>query len=122
MINTFQALAERFAVITGLTIFLLLTGILVLPSQGQTPATAVTHDTWTSGAPMPTALWAPGGVGVIKGQIYVIGGCTSSGVIPDMQIYSPATNAWSTGVSVPAAVCGGVAAVVKNVLYLIGGS
>lgn len=126
MINTFQSLAERFVVITGLIILLLLTGIVVLPAQGQAQAPeglpAVTHNTWTSGAPMPTPMWFPAGAGVIKNQIYVVGGYDSSrNQLADNQIYNPATNAWSTGASIPAATAQGASTVVKNVLYVFGG-
>jgi len=107
---------------TTLRLMLVMLLSVGVASFAQEQAPAVNHNTWTSGAAIPTALWAPGGVAVLKGEIYVVGGCTNSGVIADSQIYNPATSAWSTGVPVPAAVCGGVAAVVKNVLYLIGGS
>lgn len=126
---------KGLVVIIGMTALLFLAGIVLLPGlssyadevQAQSDsagkqAPAVAHNTWTSGAPMPTALWAPGGTAVLKNEIYVVGGCTDSGVTSDTQIYNPATNSWSTGVSLPSAVCDGVAAVVKNVLFLIGGT
>jgi N-acetylneuraminic acid mutarotase len=37
-------------------------------------------------------------------------------------IYSPATNGWSTGTSLPTPLYDGVAAVVENVLYVMGGT
>jgi len=85
----------------------------------QSPA--VTHNTWTSGAPMPTAIKFPAGIGVIKGEIYVVGGNTASAVIADTQIYNPVANAWSTAAALPAATFAGASAVVKNVLYVFGG-
>ncbi len=87
----------------------------------QSPA--VTHNPWTSGAPLPTAVWQPAGTAVLKGEIYVVGGRNTDGVggIPDTQIYNIATNTWSSGVPLPTATEDGVAAVVKNVLYVIGG-
>jgi N-acetylneuraminic acid mutarotase len=88
-----------------------------------TPATSQTHNFWTSGASMPTAVFAPGGVGVLSGQIYVVGGLNSSNVaISNTQIYNPTTNAWSAGVSLPSAVADGVGPVVKGILYVIGGT
>jgi N-acetylneuraminic acid mutarotase len=96
-----------------------------LPLQGQTQSAAeplVTHNTWTSGAAMPTAVWFPAGAGVIKNQIYVVGGYNSSNAaIADNQIYDPATNAWTTGAPLPTATAQGAAAVVKNILYIFGG-
>lgn len=92
-------------------------------------APAVAHNTWTSGAAMPTAVMWPF-VGVIKGQIYVVGGCTvlagpgacsDTGGIADAQIYDPATNTWSAGAALPRPLYDGGAAVVNNVLYVIGG-
>lgn len=92
-------------------------------SFAQEEATAVMHNTWTSGALMPTPVWAPGGAAVLKGEIYVVGGINSSpAIIADTQIYNVATNAWSTGVPLPTTLEGGQAAVVKNILYVMGGT
>jgi len=120
--------------ILGMITLLLLAGIIALPSLGTDPdavqaqtepveaqAPAVIHNTWTSGAPIPTAVAPSGGTAVLKGEIYVVGGCVGNDIIADTQIYNPVTNSWSTGVSLPSPVCNGVAAVVKNVLYVIGG-
>jgi len=66
-------------------------------------------------------------VGVLGGQVYVVGGATGgtissvTGVIADTQIYDPAANTWSTGVSLPTPLCDGAAAVVNGVLYVMGG-
>jgi N-acetylneuraminic acid mutarotase len=89
------------------------------PVGRQVPA--VTHNTWTSGAALPTPV-ASAAAAVLKNEIYMVGGATATGEIADVQIYNPATNAWSTGVSYPAALSGASAAVVKNVLYVFGGS
>ena len=86
------------------------------------PVHAQTHNFWTGGASLPTAVWYPA-VGVISGQIYVVGGFDASKTaIADTQIYNPVTNTWSTGVSLPMATEQAVAGVVKNVLYVFGGS
>ena len=109
--------------LTMLTLFIFAAGG-ALPLQAQTEAApAVVHNTWTSGTPMPTAAFLTA-VGVLKGQIYVVGGCTvpGGGVIADTQIYDPATNTWTAGVSLPTPLCDGTAAVVKNVLYVFGGT
>jgi N-acetylneuraminic acid mutarotase len=107
------------------TFGLLLVSVLFLGTaslmNAQTPA--VTHNTWTSGAAMPMPVWGPGGTAVLKKEIYVVGGVNSSNsIIADTQIYNVATNAWSTGVSLPTTLEGGVAAVVKNILYVMGGT
>jgi hypothetical protein len=44
-----------------------------LMTAAQTPAVA--HNTWTAGAPMPSALVSPAAA-VLEGQIYVVGGTT----------------------------------------------
>ncbi|MGB8012848.1 MAG: kelch repeat-containing protein [Terriglobales bacterium] len=88
------------------------------PGGRQVPA--VTHNTWTSGAPMPTALLSTTAA-VLKGQIYVVGGFSGSAVVADTQVFNPVSNAWSTGVPLPTPVGDAAAAVVKNVLYVMGG-
>jgi N-acetylneuraminic acid mutarotase len=87
--------------------------------KAQSPE--VTHNTWTSGAPLPTAV-ITAAAAVLKNEIYVVGGATATEEVADVQIYNPATNAWSSGVPYPTAMSGASAAVVKNVLYVFGGS
>jgi N-acetylneuraminic acid mutarotase len=125
-----------FFAVLGLTALLCLAGIVVLPglgswvdlAQAQTEpagveAPAVNHNTWTSGAAMPTAVEFPAGTGVLTGQIYLVGGYQSGAVaVADNQIYNPVTNTWSTGAALPSATAQGASAVVKNVLYVFGGS
>lgn len=82
----------------------------------------VTHNTWSSGAGMPTAVKFPAGTGVIKGKIYVVGGDNGSVPIADTQIYDTVTNTWSTGAALPVATIDAASAVVKNVLYVFGGT
>lgn len=85
----------------------------------QTPA--ITHNTWSSGTPLPTPVLSPS-AGLLKNQIYVLGGWNSGVVLADVQIYDPITNAWSTGVPLPTTLAGASVAVVKNILYVIGGT
>jgi uncharacterized repeat protein (TIGR03803 family) len=80
----------------------------------------IVHNSWGSGAAMPTAVYNPA-TGVLSGKIYVVGGFTTA-TIADMQIYDPAANTWSTGVSLPTATDTAASAVVNNTLYVIGGS
>jgi N-acetylneuraminic acid mutarotase len=61
-------------------------------------------------------------VGVLKGQMYLVGGFNGSEAIADTQIYNPSTNTWSIGTALPIANSAGSAAVVKGVLYVFGGS
>ncbi len=87
--------------------------------KAQNPA--VTHNTWTSGAAMPTPL-AFTTAAVLKNEIYVVGGNNGTGQVADVQIYNPVTNAWSTGVSYPTTIGSASSAVVKNILYVFGGT
>ena len=64
--------------------------------KAQSPE--VTHNTWTSGVPLPTAVAAAASA-VLKDEIYVVGGGNGTEAVADVQIYNPATNAWSAGVS-----------------------
>jgi N-acetylneuraminic acid mutarotase len=87
------------------------------------------HNTWTSGAPIPVPVIAPDvgalNIGGLKGQINVIGGWDGSNgftVYSYNQIYYPVSNTWSTGAVLPTANYGGAVGVVKNVLYLFGGT
>lgn len=91
------------------------------PDDGS--ALTVVHNTWSSGAAMPTAVAFPA-VAVLKGQIYVVGGGTTfgGGPVSDTQIYNPSTNSWSAGVPLPTTLDYAVAAVVNGILYVIGGS
>jgi uncharacterized repeat protein (TIGR03803 family) len=81
--------------------------------------TFTVHDSWASGAAMPTAVDASA-TGVLASKIYVVGGETTAPTA-DVQIYNPATNGWSAGTSLPTATSGPSAAVVNNVLYVFGG-
>lgn len=60
--------------------------------------------------------------GVIRNQIYVVGGVTDTAVVAYNQIYNPVANTWSTGAGLPVTTMDGASAVVKNILYVIGGS
>jgi N-acetylneuraminic acid mutarotase len=110
-----------FAAVVVLT----LTGATI-PAAAQAesedkPLPAVTHNTWTSGAPLPTPV-VSAAAAVLKSEIYLVGGNGATKEVTDVQIYNPATNTWSTGVSYPVVISGASAAVVKNILYVFGGS
>ena len=106
--------------ISLLVVVLLLVVGTASVAVAQTPAVA--HNTWTAGAPMPVAL-ASQAVGVLEGQIYVVGGGIPYGTpLANTQIYDPATNTWSAGAPIPVATANGAsAAVVNNILYVFGG-
>ncbi len=83
----------------------------------------VTHNTWTTGAAMPTARFGAFAA-AIKGSIYVIGGGTNSGYQATAvnEIYNIKKNAWTTGAPDPTPRELGASAVVNGILYVIGGS
>ena len=92
--------------------------------KAQSPA--VTHNTWTSGAALPTPV-SSSTAAVVKNAIYVVGGNDAagfggSGIVADVQIYNATTNTWSTAASIPAGVEWPSSAVVKNILYVFGGT
>jgi len=81
----------------------------------------VSHDTWSSGAPMPKAILGAAAA-VLGKRIIVVGGETSDGKgTADTYIYNPDANTWSKGVPLPTPIVWSTAAVVNNVLYVIGG-
>ena len=92
-----------------------------IAASAQIPAYAQGPNTWTAGAPMPTALQGPA-TGVIGGTVYVVGGATNSATVSINQIYNPETNTWTTGAPMPTARYGQASAVVNNILYVIGGA
>ena len=87
--------------------------------KAQSPE--VTHNTWTSGAPLPTPT-AFATSAVLENEIYVVGGNDGAENFADVQIYNPVANTWSTGVSYPTGIASASSAVVKNVLYVFGGT
>ncbi len=93
------------------------TGTTTLPSSKK----FTVHDSWSSGAAIPTPISFPAGTGAIGTKIYVVGGATASGNIAANQVYNTATNAWNTAAALPTALAGGSAAVVNNILYIFGG-
>jgi hypothetical protein len=80
----------------------------------------VTHNSWTSGAPMITPRIGSA-FGVIKGNVYVVSGATASAIVTTNEIYNVAKNTWTTGAPIPTARYVPASGVVDNILYVIGG-
>jgi N-acetylneuraminic acid mutarotase len=80
-----------------------------------------TTSPWAVAPPLargPTQETAAVAVG---GKLYVLGGFDERGaVLADVQIFDPATCAWSAGPSLPAAVHHANAAVVDGTIYVVG--
>ncbi len=83
-----------------LTVLLLASGgastLQAQTDSGVKAEPAVIHNTWTSGAPMPTAVSFQM-MGVVKGTIHVVGGYTETAAVSNHQIYNPDTKTRSTG-------------------------
>jgi len=84
---------------------------------------AVSHNTWSNGAPMPKAVLGAAAV-VLGNRIVVLGGALDWNATPltETLVYRPASNTWSWGVPLPAPIFSPAAAIVNNILYVIGGS
>ncbi len=81
----------------------------------------IVHNSWSSGAAMPTAVFQPA-TAVLGNEIYLVGGGpTTSTYTADVQIYNPTANTWSTGTALPTAISGAAAATVNGELYIFGG-
>ena len=83
-------------------------------------------DSWTTGAPMPTAR-AFLEANVVNGNFYLIGGgdfanTFTFGPTALNEVYDPLINSWSTKASVPNAVGYYASAVAENKIFIIGGS
>jgi N-acetylneuraminic acid mutarotase len=115
MKTAFLPNAVRLAALT----FFVVTAVTNVPLRAQTEP-AVSHNTWTSGAAMLTPR-VGAAFGVIKGNIYVVTGATSSAIVSNNEIYSIAKNKWTTGAPIPTARYVPASAVVENILYVIGG-
>jgi uncharacterized repeat protein (TIGR03803 family) len=80
----------------------------------------VVHNSWSTGAGLPTAVQFPVAA-ALNGKIYVVGGTTATSLVGDNQVYTPGSNTWTTAAAIPAPVYGAASAVVSGVLYVIGG-
>ncbi|GAB2963491.1 hypothetical protein GCM10027048_35620 [Hymenobacter coalescens] len=84
-------------------------------------------NSWSSGAPLPTALQQPGAVLAPDGTIYVIGGKFQFGnnsgpFYNTVYAYNPATNAWSTAATLPVTRGETASVLVGSDVYSIGGT
>jgi energy-converting hydrogenase Eha subunit A len=78
----------------------------------------VSHNTWSSGAAIPTPV-AFATVAVVKNEIYLVGGYPGdnySNAVGDTQVYNPATNAWTSVAALPTGTAQAAAAVVRGIL------
>ncbi len=82
---------------------------------------------WQQRAALPTPTFGTDAA-TLNDEIYLVGGyrtgggSTTTGLISDLQIYSPTLNIWRSGPSLPTALAYYQSAVVNGKLYIIGGS
>ncbi len=81
------------------------------------------ESSWSTKAPLPTARFGLTTC-VVNGKIYAMGGgyAPYSPYLPDVEIYTPATDSWETGIPMPNARMGHASAVVGGKIYVIGGA
>jgi len=84
--------------------------------------TFTVHNSWSSGAAMPVAVFGAA-TGLLSGKVYVVSGnATQTGApLSNNQVYNPTTNSWTTAAAIPTPVLAPASAVVANILYVIGG-
>jgi N-acetylneuraminic acid mutarotase len=80
----------------------------------------IASNSWTTGAPLPQALYLPG-FGVINGKYYIAAGNTGSVELNTLYIYDIASNTWTTGANVPTTITAPGSTVFQGKLYLFGG-
>ena len=98
------------------------TSLTLNTTQIYDPAT----DTWSEGAPMPTARYLATAAEV-GGKIYVMGGRTidssgAGGPVDKNEAYDPATNTWTTRRALSAPIRGHMAAPFNGKVYVFGGN
>ncbi|RZK55607.1 MAG: hypothetical protein EOO59_10445, partial [Hymenobacter sp.] len=85
----------------------------------------VTANRWTAIAPLPVTRWEARALTAPDGRIFVFGGWNFSippSVGSEVQIYTPATNTWSTGAAMPAGLFGSAAGVdAAGLMHVYGG-
>ena len=88
-------------------------------------AYAPAENRWRTLSPLPVAVNHPAAVG-LNGKLYVLGGYQSpqglAGPSNTVQVYDPATAAWSQAVPMPSARGGLTAVVLDGKIYAVGGA
>lgn len=83
----------------------------------------VSSETWAARAPVPTARTAAGSNAAVVGdRIYFIGDNPPGYCTNVVEIYTPATNGWTSGRAMPTERCHLVVLAVNGLIYAIGGT
>ena len=77
---------------------------------------------WTRRTPFPSPIQHTNGAGVIKGKIYLTGGCVRFNSIESWTwMYNPATDKWTQRAPMPVETWGGHTGVIQDKLYVLSG-
>jgi len=106
---------------TGMVAALLSLLIIGAASAVKAQNPDLTHNTWTTGAAMPTPRMSAAAI-ADGTNIYVIGGYNPGGFLGVNEIYSTKKNTWTTGAADPNPRGFAAYAVVNKILYVFGGS
>jgi N-acetylneuraminic acid mutarotase len=113
----------------GISIAGVLNGTIVVVGSGGANSSAtdvydISSNTWRAGSPMPAGR-SLAAAGVANGGLYLAGGTVNGTAAYDTWVYYPATSTrvegWSGVGSMPTARAQAAAAVVNDVIYVIGG-
>ena len=97
-----------------------LMGCITSSVAAQSPSRSTTM-TWAPRAPMPTQRLEMASAS-LDGRVFVIGGLSATGATLDtVEVYDPATDAWTEGPAHPVPIHHPMAAVLDGVLYVAGG-
>jgi N-acetylneuraminic acid mutarotase len=108
-------MARRAAAIVAV-----LMGCITSSVVAQSPSPSTTM-AWALRAPMPTQRLEMASAS-LDGRVFVIGGLSATGVTLDtVEVYDPATDAWTEGPAHPVPIHHPMAAVLDGLLYVAGG-
>jgi len=82
---------------------------------------SIDTDTWSPGAPKPTPV-SNVGAAVVRGRIYVPGGCVGVDQATDrVEVYDPSVDTWAQVTSLPIPLCAYALATANDMLFVFGG-
>jgi N-acetylneuraminic acid mutarotase len=88
---------------------------------GDAPAGCAQAVPWATAPPLPLGPTQETAAVAVAGRIYVLGGFSGTlGVLRAVQVFDPATCAWSAGPDLPRAIHHANAAVVDGTIYVVG--
>ena len=118
----------RWITVLAMTILVLLVGVFPAAAfPGLPPAAPMgPHEArplaWGSGAAVPTAGWLMSGASVDGCTFYAVGGNTPGSVaVPNVDLYNPATDAWTSRAPMPMGLYGIQPSAVGTRIYVVGG-